>query len=113
MPGAVSHDDGQDRHSPCPPGTYAPATYTTQVAFPDLPVRNQGFPLWTLAPSVSLVPTPHAEVKPSLNAACWGTSSGIPGSNGIASAALDHCRHLHISWTVVLTAWYSRWTAGE
>lgn len=74
VPVAASCNKGQDRHSPCPPGAYNTVTYTTQVAFLQLPLLRQRFPLWTLAHPVSLLPTPPAEIKPNSNA----TSSRTP-----------------------------------
>lgn len=70
----MSRNKGQDRHSPCPPGACTPGTYAIRVAFPPLPLLSQCFLLWNLCPTVSLLPTPPAEIKPNSNA----TSSRAP-----------------------------------
>lgn len=55
------------------------------VAFLELRLLNQDFPLWTLAHSASLPPTPAAEMKPSSEAL-----PGLPHNGATPARLLDH-----------------------
>lgn len=77
-----------------------PVTCATQVAFLQLPGLHQAFSPWILAPSVSLLPTPHAEINPNSNATSPGTPSLVfpIALSFLPPSSCDHTGCLHISW---------------
>ena len=89
MPDAVSKKTDQTDTAPALLGLLSSDTHNP-VAFLELPLLNQDFPLWKiLAHSASLPPTPPAEMKPSSEAL-----PGLPHSGATPARLLDHCKVL-------------------
>lgn len=100
----VSHNKGQDRHSPCPPGACTPGTYTIQVAFPQLPLLSQCFLLWHrlllfLFCQLLLLKSNPIQMPPLLGHLHWRSQQQCHSS---CQAPVTSTGCLHISWGVMV-----------